>query len=195
MPKRPRQESRAQVQRSAPDWWGRSIALAALVVAGLSFWVAYGQWLDARATKARQLSVRLFFGAPIAKGKQHPIGLQIKAANPGYQPVTVTSAGVLFPDGSRYGVDRARGEWEFGSTIAPGENKVVLLAGRDLLELCQALRSRGFEGAVALIGYYEDALNELHRSDPLTLDIGEASKLAVSQIEQAGSEGTRRDGR
>jgi hypothetical protein len=173
-----------RAQRSGPDWWARGIGAFGILVAFGSLLL---QWHSNTAEKARRLDVRLFFGAPIAKGKQYRAGLQIKAANPGYQPVTVTTAGVIFPSGRRFCVDRAKGTWEFGSPIPPGENKTVLLAGDDLVALCQALRGDGFQESVTLVGFYEDALNRLHKSDPFAFAIDDALELARAQAQTEGA--------
>jgi len=41
-----------------------------------------------------------------------------------------------------------------------------------------ALTNRGFDGVVALVGFYEDALGTIHKSEPLHFDIRAARDLA-----------------
>lgn len=168
--------------------WGKAVPWVALAIALYGAVVSTLQWHDSQAEKARLLDVRLFFGAPIAKGVQRPMGLQVKASNPGYQPVVVTTAGVFFPDGDRFSVDRAKGGWEFPRSIAPGENTTVLLAGQSLEALCKSLLALGYRGTVTLVGFYEDALNTVHRSDPFDFRIEDALKLARSNVTPTGSE-------
>jgi len=139
-------------------------------------------WMDQRAGKARQLDVRLFFAAPISEGEQLPQSLQVKATNPGYQPVTLTTGGISLPDGARWCVDRATsretGDWSFPHRLEPEENTSLVLNGENLAALCDTLDDRGFRGAVSLVGFYEDALGTIYQSEPLAFDTSVAREIA-----------------
>ncbi len=138
------------------------------------------QFVDRRAERARQLDVRLFFVAPVAKGVQLPMGLNFEAVNPGHQShgVTVAAAGLILPGGSSLWFGRGRGDWEFPKRIIPGENAATHFAGKDLAQLCDDLGSWGLNGTVGLIAFCEDGEHKLHKSAPLQFNIDEAQALA-----------------
>lgn len=173
-------------KRRSPRDWSR---LAHYMIAAVALYGAVLStitWLDQRAGKARQLDVSLFFGAPIFEGEQLPHCLQVKAANPGYQPVMLTTAGVFLPDGVRYSADRATtretGDWSFPDRLEPGENTSLVLRAQSLAMLCDTLERRGFRGRVSLVGFYEDALGTIYHSEPFGFDTRVAREIAEKGI-------------
>jgi hypothetical protein len=167
----------ATAPRSAADWWGRGIALAALVVAGLSLLVSYLQWRDAQARAARHLDVALSLAPVRVGGVSLPPGLQLRAENRGYQPVTVATGGVRLPGGESVLFDADTEGWRYPHVIAPGDNATTHLSGSSLARLCDVLACRGFSGVVALVGFYTDALGHTYLSEELLFDMPRARML------------------
>jgi hypothetical protein len=130
-----------------------------------------------RAEKARRLDVTLSFAPLRAGGEQFPPGLQLRAANPGDQPVILATGGVFLPNGQPVYTDVKTKGWHYPQSVAPGNNVTTYFNGDALEQLCELLVSRGFDGTVTLIGFYEDALGGLHTSKPLEFDIQKARTL------------------
>lgn len=172
MPKRRRTINWRKAERLA-------VALVAIWGAGLSTYQVVSQ----HAEKARRLKVEVSWDAPARGARQYRYGLKLVARNPGYQPVMLTAAGFLLPDGRLYPC----GQTDLPRRLEPGENTGVLLAGESLLPLCEALAADGSAATVTLIGIYEDALDVHHRSAPFPFDIARARQIATMSQNDTGT--------
>jgi len=201
MPKRRTAKQPTSRQPLAEGRWGAAVKVAAVLTAAVAL---YGAGLSTlvyrdqreenalrRAEKARRLDVTLSFAPTRAGGEQFPPGLQLLAANPGDQPVVLTTGGVFLPNGQPVYTDVKTKGWHYPQSVTPGNNVITYFNGDGLEQLCDLLVSRGFDGTVTLIGFYGDALGGLHTSKPLQFDIQKARTLVPLGSRSPSPPGTK----
>ena len=137
-------------------------AIVGIVGATVAATVTVMKYLDARREKRRRITVRVTHGMPVNIPGVHDDLVLVEAANPGSQPVTLTSWGFLLRDGrTLVSMDARDGTVRLPYELPPGKNCMMWMVKPSL---AMSLLERGYQGTVDLIGFYIDALGVSHKS-------------------------------
>lgn len=137
-------------------------AIVGIVGASVAATLAVVKYLDTRREKRRRITVTVTHGMPFNIPGVHNDLVLVEAANPGSQPVTLTSWGFLLGDGrTLVSFAHIDGTVRLPYKLLSGESCKMWMEKPSLTE---SLLEAGFEGTVKLIGFYTDALGTKHKS-------------------------------
>ena len=146
------------------DWkWIVTTAVAGYGAA-LSTFNAY---VAARRLR-RQVSVTMSYGFLTNGPSLSDEMLFVSASNPGQRPITLTSVGLLLPDGRRMLLPVPEGTQQLPVQLSEGTNCKHWIGAQDVI---RELRRTGFSGTAAVRGFYQDATDVYHNSKPFDIDL------------------------
>lgn len=155
---------------------GELTEIVTAVVMTATFTVSVMKFLEKRKEKKRIVSVKLSHGAPaFADGSVGRDILIVQAMNPGLLPVTLTSFGILLPNGSTMISRQHDGSIHLPYELSPGKQCMKSL---EMIPVAESLARAGYRGTVNLIGFYHDALDVRHESKPLKVDVAMWMRIA-----------------
>lgn len=147
----------------------RWAAIVTAIVAVYGAILATYTQLAMRREKKRRIAVELSFGFPEIPGiGLGPQVLFLSASNPGDRSVSLNGSGLLLPDERTLVFPDPEGDVTFPCDLEEGKSCRVWIPTDTL---ARELRKAGLSGGVKLVGFYNDALGDRHKSKPIKFQI------------------------
>ena len=138
--------------------------LVAAYAALLSTYLAYAQ----RRDKAPQVKVKTSYGFLTAGPQISDTHILMEAANIGEKPVTLSSAGLLLPDGSQFVIFSNNSTQRLPCELTHGKNVTMWF---DVKPLAVQLKQRGYSSTVKLRGRFSDQASNEYVGKTIEFDV------------------------
>ena len=148
--------------------WTIATGIVAVYGALLSTWSA----VSAQLEKRRHVTIKISYGFPTFGPELGPASIIVTALNKGHTPVTLSNAGIRWPDGRTTVCFEDSGNTKFPQELEGGKSCFVLI---EIQLLARQLKIAGFSGTVTLNGFFRDALDKTY-TGKFDFDVEESLK-------------------
>jgi hypothetical protein len=137
--------------------WSIVTGIVAVYGALLSTWNA----IASHREKRRHVIVEAAYGFETYGPEIGPTSIILTARNKGYQPISLTSAGIRLPDGRDAVYLRQSGDARFPHELEGGKSCTICIP---MQSVAGQFKQEGLSGTIRLSGYFRDALGKTHTS-------------------------------